>query len=70
MQSEDLGSLTDGAQFSGESIADIENFIVQPFVDLVSKEDYKGAQVIITGPSFTGLAGTHRVNFSHVYVAR
>ncbi|MFQ6310100.1 hypothetical protein [Lysobacter capsici] len=57
-------------EFSGESIADIENFVVQPFIDLVSKEEYEGAQVIITGPSFSGLAGVHRVNFSHVYAAR
>jgi hypothetical protein len=57
-------------EFSGESIADIENFVVQPFVGLVSREEYKGTQVIITGPSFAGLAGAHRVNFSHVYAAK
>lgn len=58
------------AEFSGEQIANIENFVVQPFVDLLATDTYQGAQAIITGPSFTGLAGAHRVNFSHVYAAR
>jgi predicted nucleic acid-binding Zn-ribbon protein len=56
-------------EFSGEAVEDKENFIVQPFVSLLSKEEYKGAQLIITGASFAGLADVHRINLSHVYVA-
>jgi hypothetical protein len=56
-------------EFSGEAIEDKENFIVQPFIDLVKREEYKGAQVIITGASFTGLQGAHRLELRHVYAA-
>lgn len=58
------------AEFSGDKIAELENFVVQPFVDLLEGDAYQGAQVIITGPSFTGLAGANRIEFKHVYTAR
>lgn len=57
-------------EFSGEKIDDIENFVVQPFVDLLAREQYSEAQVIITGPSFRGLNVANRVEFAHVYAAR
>ena len=56
-------------EFSGEAVEDKENFIVQPFIDLLEREQYKGAQVIITGASFTGLQGAHRLELRHVYAA-
>lgn len=56
-------------EFSGEAIEDKENFIVQPFIDLLAREEYRGAQLIITGASFTGLGGVHRLHLTHIYVA-
>ena len=56
-------------EFSGEAVEDKENFIVQPFIDLLSREEYQGAQVIVTGVAFTGLEGVHRQNLLNVYVA-
>lgn len=56
-------------EFSGESIGDKENFIVQPFIDLLKEDDFEGAQLIITGATFTGLTGAHVQALTHVYVA-
>jgi hypothetical protein len=55
--------------FLGEAIEDKENFIVQPFIDLLNRDEYEGAQLIITGASFAGLAGAHMQKLTHVYVA-
>lgn len=56
-------------EFLGEAIEDKENFIVQPFVDLLNREGFEGVQLIITGASFTGLVGTHVETLRHVHVA-
>lgn len=56
-------------EFSGEAIEDKENFIVQPFIDLLQRAEYKGAQLVITGASFTGLANAARQHLRHVHVA-
>ncbi|MFC1836263.1 hypothetical protein ACFL2Q_16345 [Thermodesulfobacteriota bacterium] len=56
-------------EFSGEEIGDKENFIVQPFIDLLTREEYEGAQLIITGASFEGLDDVNRQHLTHAYVA-
>lgn len=56
-------------EFLGEAIEDRENFIVQPFVDLLSSNAFQGAQLLITGASFTGLAGAHVQALRHVHIA-
>jgi len=56
-------------EFSGESIGDKENFIVQPFIDLLKNEAFEGAQLIITGAAFTGLTGVHVQAMTQVHVA-
>lgn len=56
-------------EFSGEAIEDKENFIVQPFIDLLAREQYEGCQIIITGASFTGLESVTRRELRHVYTA-
>ena len=56
-------------EFSGEEVEDKENFIVQPFIDLLNQEQYGGAQLIITGASFTGLVGAHFQRLTQVHVA-
>lgn len=57
-------------EFSGEEVGDKENFIVQPFIDLLAREEYSGAQLIISGASFTGLENVHRKRLGHVYAAK
>ena len=56
-------------EFSGEAIGDKENFIVQPFINLLSQEEYEGTQLIITGVSFERLDAPHRLYLTHVYVS-
>lgn len=55
--------------FLGEAIGDKENFIVQPFIDLLGGEAFDGAQLIITGASFEGLQGGHFQRLTQVHVA-
>ncbi len=55
-------------EFSGEAVEDKENFIIQPFIELLNSSAYVGTQLIVTGASFTGLAGAHRLTLTHVYV--
>ncbi|MEX0806587.1 MAG: hypothetical protein WD688_25210 [Candidatus Binatia bacterium] len=50
-----------------ESVADLENFVLVPFVRLLSQKEMKNAQVIVAGSSFAGLEGVHRVALEHVY---
>ncbi len=57
------------AEFSGEAVEDKENFIVQPFIDLLRTEAFEGAQLVMTGASFTGLQGAHFQRLTTVYVA-
>jgi hypothetical protein len=57
------------AEFSGEEVEDKENFIVQPFIDLLAQEEYRGAQLIITGASFKDLDGVHRLHLTTVHVS-
>ncbi len=56
-------------EFSGEEVKDSENFIVQPFIDLLAQEAFEGVQLIITGASFAGLQGVHVHRQTHVHVA-
>ncbi len=56
-------------EFSGEAVEDKENFIVQPFIDLLSRKEYVGAQLIITGASFSGLENAHRQHLTRVHIA-
>ena len=57
-------------EFSGEEVGDKENFIVQPFINLLAREEYSGTQLIISGASFSGLEEVHRKRLDHVYTAK
>lgn len=50
-----------------ESVADLENFVLVPFVTLLSEDRMKGAQLLVAGSSFAGLDGVHRIELEHVY---
>jgi len=56
-------------EFSGEAVGDKENFIIQPFVELLGRKEYAGAQLIVSGASFAGLANVSRIQLDHVYAA-
>jgi hypothetical protein len=56
-------------ELSGEAIEDQENFIIQPFIDLMTRADYEGTQVIITGASFKGLENVNRLTLKSVHVS-
>lgn len=51
----------------GSRTKDKENFVLEPFVDLLAQDEYKGCQVIAAGNAFEGLKGAHRVELSHVW---
>jgi len=56
-------------EFSGEAVEDKENFIVQPFIELLNTDEYQGVQFIITGAAFTGLDEVNRIHLTHVHTA-
>ena len=56
-------------EFSGEAIGDAENFIVQPFIDLMQEPTYKGCQIIMTGASFEGLNNTTYLRQTYVHAS-
>jgi hypothetical protein len=54
-------------EIEGEKVADHENFVIEPFVELCSESDYGDAQVIAAGSAFKGLTGVHRETLSSVW---
>lgn len=55
------------AELDGTSTKDKENFALEPFVALLSEEDYRGCQVIAAGAAFENLKGAHRIEFSTIW---
>lgn len=53
----------------GMKVSDLENFVVQPFVDLLDLDLYADAQVLITGSSYEGLEGVNQIALAHVHSA-
>ena len=51
----------------GTSIADKENYLIEPFVNLLQKPDYKDAQFIAAGRAFEGLSGINRIELNHIW---
>lgn len=51
----------------GSKTRDQENFVLEPFVDLLAQKEYEGCQVIAAGNAFEGLKGVHRVELSQVW---
>jgi hypothetical protein len=56
-------------EFAGEKVEDREDFIVQPFIDLLSRNEYHGAQLIITGAAFSGLQDVNRQELTQPYIS-
>jgi len=52
----------------GTIVKDEENFILEPFVNLLNQEHMKSSQVIAAGAAFEGLDGANRIELEHVWV--
>jgi rubrerythrin len=50
-----------------KAIADKENFILEPFVDLLKGKEFAHCQMIAAGRSFEGLDGVEAVEFNEVW---
>jgi uncharacterized Zn finger protein (UPF0148 family) len=50
-----------------KAIADKENFILEPFVELLQKDEMKGCQVLVAGRSFKGLENVNMLEFTEVW---
>ena len=55
------------AELDGASTRDTENFAIEPFVDLLTSEEFQSCQIIVTGSAFEGLKGTNRIEFTKVW---
>jgi hypothetical protein len=55
------------AQLEGTSVADRENFVLEPFVELLSRQDMGNAQVIAAGSAFDGLPAANRIELTNIW---
>jgi hypothetical protein len=54
-------------ELEGTSVKDKENFVLEPFVDLLARDEFKGAQVVAAGAAFEDLRGANRIELTHVW---
>jgi hypothetical protein len=52
------------ANLSDFTISDQENYLLAPFVKLLSKPEMQGAQLIASGRAFADLAGAHHIRLN------
>jgi len=55
------------AELEGTNVADKENFVVEPFIDLLSKEGMENCEMIAAGSAFVGLQNAARIHLSQVW---
>src|SRR5437879_12780504 len=51
----------------GSSVANKENFVLEPFIELLVGERFSACQVIAAGAAFENLAGAHRIEFTKIW---
>jgi len=51
----------------GSTVKDNENFVLEPFVKLLSQPNMENTQVIVTGAAFENLEGANRIEFTQVW---
>lgn len=56
------------AEFAGTKIGDAEDFVVQPFIDLLGQDEFEECQIILTGAAFSGLKGVNRIVLTEPYL--
>lgn len=49
-----------------DSVADKENFVIEPFVELLAQEGMESTQIIAGGSSFENLKGANRIEFKKI----
>ena len=64
-----LYDLTSNCEFVGEALGDAQNFVVQPFVDLLEEIGDGIGQVIVTGAAFDGLDHVSLKHLTKVHVS-
>ena len=55
------------AQLDGVTMSDSENFVLEPFLQMMKHPDQPTRQIIAAGSSFAGLAGAHRIELTNVW---
>lgn len=50
------------ANLSEIGISAQENYLLRPFVDLLERDEFKGAQLIAAGRAFAGLSGARQID--------
>jgi hypothetical protein len=55
------------AQLDGVTVSDSENFVLEPFLQMMKQPDQPARQIIAAGSSFAGLAGAHRIELTKVW---
>jgi hypothetical protein len=50
-----------------DAIADKENFVLQPFIELLAQEQMRGCQLIAAGRSFQGLENVLSHEFDTIW---
>lgn len=58
-----------GSVADGIDVKDAENFVIEPFIQLVKQPQFQSTQVIATGNAFESLEGARRIDLDHVWVA-
>jgi len=51
----------------GSLVADKENFVLEPFIDLFAQKQFAGCQMIAAGGAFENLVGAHRIQFGKIW---
>jgi hypothetical protein len=51
-----------------EELKNHENFILEPFIDLLKQPDMKNTQLIAVGRAFEGLQGVNQVKLTHKWI--
>jgi len=51
----------------GSAVADKENFVLEPFINVLIQPDLQFGQVIAAGSAFERLPGAHRIELRHIW---
>jgi len=55
------------AEVEGASVADKENFVVEPFIELLAQKGMESCQMVAAASGFAGLEGAHRTELTQVW---
>ena len=55
------------AEVEGVTVEDKENFILNPFIELMGADEFQNSQLIAAGRSFEGLIGANRLRLTRIW---